>query len=183
MDIEIVNKILRLCYEQQTCLFEVPILSDYCLEQRLCSNPKYVLASIKNYMEIFRISRDRNRIEIFMPVRSLEISLPLICFFLFKFEICRNNLLDGSCQTNRESCPNLHVCYDFFYTNSCRRSINCPYAHQLTQKLHENILGTLTNLDLEALTKAFRVYCQSKVKTSNSFNRVLFFDRYFRNIY
>ncbi len=68
MDINIVNTILRLCYTQQTCLFEVPFLSDYCLEQRLCTNPKYVLASIRNYMEIFKISRDRTRIEFFMPV-------------------------------------------------------------------------------------------------------------------
>ncbi len=68
MDIDIVNTILRLCFEKQTCLFEVPILCDYCLEQRLCTNSKYVLASIKNYMEIFKISRDRNRIEFFMPV-------------------------------------------------------------------------------------------------------------------
>jgi hypothetical protein len=166
MDINIVNTILRLCYEQQTCLFEVPILSDYCLEQRLCTNPKYVLASIKNYMEIFKISRDRTRIEFFMPVCIWEkmFFFNFIFFsFFFKFEICRNNLSDGLCQTNGELCPNLHVCYDYFSTNSCRRSINCPYPHQLTERYHENILGTLTNLDLDALTKAFRVFCQSKV--------------------
>jgi len=81
-----------------------------------------------------------------------------------KFEICRNIFLDGLCQNNGELCPNLHVCYDYFYTNSCRRSINCPYPHILTERYHENILGTLINLDLDALTKAFRVYCQSKVK-------------------
>jgi hypothetical protein len=74
MDIDIVNTILRLCFEQQTCLFEVPILCDYCLDQRLCTNPKFVLASIKNYMEIFKISRDRNRIEFFMPVSILSFS-------------------------------------------------------------------------------------------------------------
>jgi hypothetical protein len=68
MDIEIVNTILRLCSEQQTCLFEVSVLCDYCLEQGLCTNSKYVLASIKNYMEIFKISRDQNRIEFFLPV-------------------------------------------------------------------------------------------------------------------
>jgi hypothetical protein len=68
MDIEIVNTILRLCLEEQTCLFEVSFLFDYCLEQNLCTNSKYVLASIKNYMEIFKISRDQNRIEFFMPV-------------------------------------------------------------------------------------------------------------------
>ena len=68
MDIDIVNTILRLCHEQQTCLFEVPTLVELCLAQRSSSNSKYVLASIKNYMEIFRISRDRNRIELFMPV-------------------------------------------------------------------------------------------------------------------
>lgn len=84
-------------------------------------------------------------------------------FLLFKFEICRNNFLDGICQTNGELCSNLHVCYDYFYTNSCRRSINCPYSHILTEKYHKDILGILINLDLDALTKAFRVYCQSKV--------------------
>jgi hypothetical protein len=76
MDINIVNTILRLCFEQQTCLFEVPFLCDYCLEQRLCTNSKYVLASINNYLEIFKISRDRNRIEFFMPV----------CIFNFLFD-------------------------------------------------------------------------------------------------
>ncbi|CAF2431942.1 unnamed protein product [Rotaria sp. Silwood2] len=121
MDIDIVNAILRLCFEQQTCLFEVPILCDYCLEHCLCTNSKHVLASIKNYMEIFKISRERNRIEFFMP-----------------FEICRNNFHNGSCQNNGELCSNLHVCYEYFYTNSCRRSINY------------------------ALTKAFRIYCQLK---------------------
>jgi hypothetical protein len=69
MDIDIVNAILRLCVEEQTCLFEVPLLCDYCLEKRLCTNVKHVLASIRNFMEIFKISRDRNRIELFMPVR------------------------------------------------------------------------------------------------------------------
>jgi hypothetical protein len=68
MDINIVNTILRLCNEQQTCLFEVSFLTDYCLEKGLCMNSKYVLASIKNYMEIFKISRDQHRIELFMPV-------------------------------------------------------------------------------------------------------------------
>jgi hypothetical protein len=72
MDINIVNTILRLCHTQQTCLFEVPSLSDYCLEQRLCTNSKFVLASIRNYMEIFKISRDRTRIEFFMPVGIWE---------------------------------------------------------------------------------------------------------------
>ena len=69
MDIHIVNTILRLCSEQQTCLFEVTYLCDYCLEQRICTNSKLVLPSIRNYMEIFKISRDRNRIEFYMPVR------------------------------------------------------------------------------------------------------------------
>jgi hypothetical protein len=41
--------------------------------------------------------------------------------------------------------------------------MTCPYAHQLSERYHENILGTLINLDLDALTKAFRVFCQSKV--------------------
>ena len=69
MDIHIVNTILRLCSEQQTCLFEVTYLCDYCLEQRICTNSKHVLPSIRNYTEIFKISRDRNRIEFYMPVR------------------------------------------------------------------------------------------------------------------
>lgn len=83
MDIDIVNTILRLCHERQTCLFEVPMLSEVCLEQRLCTNPKHVLASIKNYMEIFKISRDRNRIELFMPVgiREIFFSAHLLVFF------------------------------------------------------------------------------------------------------
>jgi len=68
MDIEIVNTILRLCTEEQICLFELPFLCNYCLEQNLCSNSKYILASIRNYMEIFKISRDQQRIEFFMPV-------------------------------------------------------------------------------------------------------------------
>ncbi|CAF4719725.1 unnamed protein product [Rotaria socialis] len=143
MDIELVNTILRLCNEKQTCLFEVPFLCNYCLEQHLCSNPKYVLASIKNYMEIFKISRDKNRIEFFMP-----------------FEICRNN--DDMCQHGDILCSNLHLCYDYFYTNVCRHSMNCPYPHRLTEKHHKTILGSLINLDLDILTKAFRVYCQSK---------------------
>jgi hypothetical protein len=80
MDIEIVNAILQLCTDLQTCLFEVPFLCDYCLEQKLCTNSKYVLASIKNYMEIFKISRDQNRIEFYMPVC-------IHCFFVFHFVI------------------------------------------------------------------------------------------------
>ncbi len=68
MDIEIVNTILRLCTEKQICLFELSFLSNYCHEQNLCSNSKYILASIRNYMEIFKISRDQHRIEFFMPV-------------------------------------------------------------------------------------------------------------------
>jgi hypothetical protein len=47
--------------------------------------------------------------------------------------------------------------------------MNCVYPHVLTEKLHGNILGSLINLDLDALTKAFRVYCQTKVK-ENIFN-------------
>ncbi len=88
MDIEIVNTILRLCIEQQTCLFEVPSLCDYCLEKNLCTNSKYVLASIKNYMEIFKISRDRNRIEFFMPVcRIFSLLIYLIsCFFFYSLK-------------------------------------------------------------------------------------------------
>ena len=78
MDIEIVNTILRLCFEQQTCLFEVPILCDYCLEQHLCTNAKHVLASIRNYMEIFKISRDRNRIEFYNACLSVYISMILL---------------------------------------------------------------------------------------------------------
>ncbi|CAF2125611.1 unnamed protein product [Rotaria magnacalcarata] len=143
MDIEIVNTVLKLCNEKQTCLFEVSFLCNYCLEQHLCSNPKYVVASIKNYMEIFKISRDKNRIEFFMP-----------------FEICRNN--DGMCQHGHILCSNLHLCYDYFYTNVCRHSINCPYPHRLAEKHHKTILGSLINLDLDILTTAFRVYCQSK---------------------
>ena len=65
---------------------------------------------------------------------------------------------------NGQFCSNLHVCYEYFYGNACRRSINCPHGHQLTTKSHGHLLKTLTNLDLDALTKAFRVYCQSKVK-------------------
>jgi hypothetical protein len=83
MDIDIVNTILRLCFEKQACLFEVPILSDYCLEQHLCTNSKHVLASIRNYMEIFKISRDRNRIEFYMPVCSLYSRFYFINFILF----------------------------------------------------------------------------------------------------
>ena len=69
MDIDIVNAILRLCVEQQTRLFEVPVLCEYCLKKCLCTHSKYVLASVTNYPEIFKISRDRNRIELSMPVR------------------------------------------------------------------------------------------------------------------
>ncbi|CAF0732105.1 unnamed protein product [Adineta ricciae] len=150
MDIHIVNTILRLCSEQQTCLFEVTYLCDYCLEQRICTNSKHVLASIRNYMEIFKISHDRNRIEFYMP-----------------FEICRSCNPDNSCQINNGICPKLHVCYDYFYTSSCRRSLNCPYPHSLTQKSHGSTLSTLKNLDLDALTKAFKVYCQSKKYLQN----------------
>ncbi|CAF4418139.1 unnamed protein product, partial [Adineta steineri] len=46
--------------------------------------------------------------------------------------------------------------------NSCRRSSNCPYPHLLIERIHKTILGSLTSLDLDVLTKAFRVYCQSK---------------------
>ena len=81
-----------------------------------------------------------------------------------KFEICRNNSHDNPCQINGQFCPNLHVCHDYFYTNICRRSSNCPYAHQLNGKDHGHILRALRNLDLDTLTKAFRVYCQLKVK-------------------
>ena len=83
MDINIINTILRLCVEQQTCLFEVPILSDYCLEKRICTHAKHVLASINNYTNIFKISRDRNRIELFMPVRtSLQSFINLLLIFI-----------------------------------------------------------------------------------------------------
>ena len=68
MDIDIVTAILRLCVDRNTCLFEIPLLCTYCFEQQLCSNAKYVLASIKNYLEIFKINRDQTRIEFFMPV-------------------------------------------------------------------------------------------------------------------
>ena len=70
MDVDIVNAILRLCVEQQTRLFEVPVLGEYCLKKCLCTHSKHVLASVTNYPEIFKISRDRNRIELSMPVRS-----------------------------------------------------------------------------------------------------------------
>ena len=72
MDINIVNTILRLCVEQQTYLFEVSFLSSYCLDKGLCTNAKHVMASIKNFTEIFKISRDQNRIELYMPVGSLS---------------------------------------------------------------------------------------------------------------
>jgi len=98
----------------------------------------------------------------------------ILCFFL-QFEICRNNIIDGICQNKDELCSNLHLCYDYFYTNSCRRSINCSYPHIITKKLHENILGSLINLDLDALTKAFRVYCQSKVNEDRCFVFLLLF--------
>lgn len=165
MDIDIVNTILRLCHEQQTCLFEVPTLVDLCSDQRLCSNSKYILASVRNYSEIFRISRDQNRIEFCMPVSSWKKEKILFSYLSFfsKYEICRNNSLDNPCQTNGQLCPNLHVCHDYFYTNTCRRSINCPYGHQLNGRHHGHILQSLRSLDLDILTKAFRVYCQSKV--------------------
>lgn len=80
MDIEIVNAILRLCTEKQTCLFDILSLSNYCLEH---TNPKFIVASIKNYPEIFKISRDKNRIEFFMPVRiKLFIYLYILCNIL-----------------------------------------------------------------------------------------------------
>ena len=62
-----------------------------------------------------------------------------------------------------QSCPNLHLCYDFLYTNNCRRSSNCPYPHLLTERKHGPQLQALAALDLEILTKAFRVFCQKKV--------------------
>jgi hypothetical protein len=68
MDIEIVNTILRLCIEEQICLFDLSFLLNYFHENNLCSNSKYILASIRNYIEIFKISRDQRRIEFFMPV-------------------------------------------------------------------------------------------------------------------
>ena len=71
MDIDIVNTILRLCFEQKTCLFELSILFNYCRKQHLCTDPKHILASVRNYEEIFKISRDRNRIEFHMPVGIL----------------------------------------------------------------------------------------------------------------
>ncbi|UJR22381.1 hypothetical protein I4U23_025443 [Adineta vaga] len=150
MDIDIVNTILRLCIEQQTCLFEVSFLYNYCFERQLCKNSKYIIASIKNYMEIFQISRDQNRIEFFMP-----------------FEICRTLWTDGYCQNKDRTCTNLHLCYDYFYGNSCQQVNNCPYSHLITKKEHEDILGSLINLDLDALTKAFRVYCQTKKYSVN----------------
>ena len=72
MDIDIVNAVLRLCIEQQTCLFEVSFLYNYCAERELCKNPKHILASIRNYTEIFKISLDQDRIELFLTV-SFEI--------------------------------------------------------------------------------------------------------------
>ena len=68
MDIDIVNAILRLCIDRTTCSFETPLLYAYCLEQKLCNNARYVLASIKNYLEIFKLSGDQSRVELFMPV-------------------------------------------------------------------------------------------------------------------
>lgn len=81
----------------------------------------------------------------------------------FQFEICRNLLVDGYCLNKDQSCSNIHMCYDYFYGSSCQQMNNCPYSHCITKKLHEDILGPLISLDLDALTKAFRVYCQSKV--------------------
>ncbi|CAF1633437.1 unnamed protein product [Adineta ricciae] len=101
-------------------------------------------------MEIFKISQDQDRIELLMP-----------------FDICRNPLVDGYCLNKDQSCSNIHMCYDYFYGNSCQQMNNCPYPHFLTKKLHADILGPLISLDLDALTKAFRVYCQSKKQCVN----------------
>lgn len=72
MDNAIVNEILRMSFDQQTCLFEVKQISDNCLRKQLCKNPKQVLASINNFTEIFKISRDGNRIELQMPVGRIS---------------------------------------------------------------------------------------------------------------
>lgn len=36
-----------------------------------------------------------------------------------------------------------------------------------TEEQHGTILGTLIHLDLDALTRAFRVYCQLKVNNAS----------------
>ena len=77
MDVEIVNRVLRLCVEQQTCLFQVSILCNDCLEQHLCTSSKHVLPSIRNYLELFRISPDQSGIEFLMPVRTNPIGVLL----------------------------------------------------------------------------------------------------------
>ena len=70
MDTIIVNRILCLCSQQETCSFELSYLNEYFRNENICSNAKYILASIKNYLEIFRINREQNRIELSMPVRN-----------------------------------------------------------------------------------------------------------------
>lgn len=68
MDTDIVNTILRLCTEEQKCSFEISFLEDYCRKINRCWNVKYILASMKNYLEIFRINFKQNQMEFFMPV-------------------------------------------------------------------------------------------------------------------
>ena len=68
MDVEIVNRILRLCIEEEKCSFDIAVLFDCCREVNHCSHVKYVLASMRNYMDIFRISPDKKRMEFVMPV-------------------------------------------------------------------------------------------------------------------
>ena len=68
MDIDIVNTILRLCIGEQRCSFELSFIDDYCRKVNQCWNRRYILASMRNYIEIFRINVEGNRMEFVMPV-------------------------------------------------------------------------------------------------------------------
>ena len=83
MDVEIVNDILSICVEQQTCLFEVTKIDEYRRERNANSNPKYVIASVKNYTNIFKLSRDQTRIEFVMPVSEKFDSVRSFSLFSF----------------------------------------------------------------------------------------------------
>lgn len=72
MDVEIVNRILRLCFKEEICVFDMTVLFDACRDIDRCSDVKYIRASMRNYPDIFRISQDRKRMEFVMPVSWIQ---------------------------------------------------------------------------------------------------------------
>lgn len=88
----------------------------------------------------------------------------------FQFEINRHSI-----PSTNEQKPEIHLCYEYFHLNSCRRPTNCPHPHVLTETEHKQILAELTDLDLRVLSQVFSIFCQSKVRRKKIEPQQIFF--------